>query len=92
VLGWDDVVAIGSRFPGVEVGTRYGMPGLLAAGKGFCRLRTDPDALVLRVRDKRRSPGSPNRACAIVRRMDAQVRTLDVSGPVARHDARTSAS
>jgi len=46
---WDDVVAIGERLPGAEAGTWYGTPGLLVAGKGFCRLRTDPDALVLRV-------------------------------------------
>jgi hypothetical protein len=46
---WDDVVAMGTRFPGVEVATWYGTPGLLAGGRGFCRLRTDPDALVLRV-------------------------------------------
>ena len=46
---WDDVVAIGERLPGVETGTWYGTRGLLVAGKGFCRLRTDPDALVLRV-------------------------------------------
>jgi hypothetical protein len=48
---WDDVVAIGSRFPGVEVGTSYGTPALRVRGKGICRLRTDPDALVVRVID-----------------------------------------
>jgi hypothetical protein len=48
---WDDVVAIGLRFPGVEVGTSYGTPALRVRGKGMCRLRTDPDALVLRVSD-----------------------------------------
>ena len=48
---WDDVVEIGSRYPGVEVGTWFGTPGLKVAGKGFCRLRTDPDALVIRVLD-----------------------------------------
>jgi len=46
---WDDVVAMGERLPGVEAGTWYGAPGLLVAGKGFCRLRTGPDAVVLRV-------------------------------------------
>jgi hypothetical protein len=48
---WDDVIAIGTRLPEVEVGTWYGTPGLKVGGKGFCRLRTDPDALVLRVAD-----------------------------------------
>lgn len=48
---WDDVVAIGSRFPGVEAGTSYGTPALRVRGKGICRLRTDPDALVVRVLD-----------------------------------------
>ena len=54
---WDDVVAIGERLPGVETGSWWGTPGLLvkgkgrAKGKGFCRLRTNPDALVIRVAD-----------------------------------------
>jgi hypothetical protein len=48
---WDDVVAIGARFPGVEVTTSYGTPALKVAGGFMCRLRTDPDALVLRVVD-----------------------------------------
>ena len=48
---WDDVVAIGLRFPGVEVATSYGTPALRVRGKGMCRLRTDPDALVMRVTD-----------------------------------------
>lgn len=48
---WEDVVAIGRRFPGVEEGSWYGTPGLKLGGKGFCRLRTDPDALVMRVSD-----------------------------------------
>src|SRR5579884_3747948 len=51
VAGWKDVVAIGRRLPEVEEGTWYGTPGLKVAGKGFCRLRTDPDALVVRVLD-----------------------------------------
>jgi hypothetical protein len=49
VPSWEDVVAMGTRLPGVEVGSWWGTPGLLVKGKGFCRLRTDPDALVLRV-------------------------------------------
>jgi hypothetical protein len=48
---WEDVVALGTRFPGVEVGTSFGTPALRVRGKGICRLRTDPDALVLRVSD-----------------------------------------
>ena len=54
---WDDVVAIGERLPSVEAGSWWGTPGLLvkgkgpAKGKGFCRLRTNPDALVIRVAD-----------------------------------------
>lgn len=48
---WDDVVEIGTRLPGVEVGTSFRTPALRVRGKGMCRLRTNPDALVLRVAD-----------------------------------------
>ncbi|MBA2460309.1 MAG: MmcQ/YjbR family DNA-binding protein [Actinobacteria bacterium] len=48
---WDDVVSIGSRFPGVEVTTSYGTPSLRIRERFMCRLRTGPDALVLRVSD-----------------------------------------
>src|SRR5688500_6662586 len=48
---WDDVVAIGLKLPGVEVATAYGAPALKVKGKGMCRLRTDPNALVVRVLD-----------------------------------------
>jgi hypothetical protein len=48
---WEDVIAIGARLPGVELGTSYGTPALRVRGKGMCRLRTNPDALVLRVSD-----------------------------------------
>jgi len=48
---WDDVVEIVSRLPGVELGSSYGTPALKVRGKFICRLRTDPDALVLRVVD-----------------------------------------
>jgi hypothetical protein len=51
VPSWEDVVAIGRRLPGVEAGTWFGTPGLKVAGKGFCRVRTNPDALVIRVLD-----------------------------------------
>jgi hypothetical protein len=50
---WDDVVEIGTGFPGVETATSYGTPALKVRGKGMCRLRTDPDALVVRVIDLR---------------------------------------
>lgn len=49
VASWDDVARIGSALEGVEVGTWYGTDALKAAGKGFCRMRTDPDALVVMV-------------------------------------------
>jgi len=48
---WDDVVDMGLRLPEVELGTSFGAPALRIRGKGICRLRTDPDALVLRVID-----------------------------------------
>ncbi len=48
---WDDVVSIGTRFPGVEVTTSYGTPSLRIRKRFMCRLRTGPDALVLRVAD-----------------------------------------
>jgi len=48
---WDDVVEIGTRLPGVQVGTSFRTPALRVRGKGMCRLRSNPDALVLRVAD-----------------------------------------
>jgi hypothetical protein len=48
---WDDVVAIGTRYPGVELSTSFGTPSLKAHGKFMCRLRTNPDALAIRVLD-----------------------------------------
>ncbi len=48
---WQDVVAIATRYPGVEEGTSYGKPALRASGKAMCRMRTDPDALVMKVID-----------------------------------------
>jgi hypothetical protein len=48
---WSDVVAIGQRFPGVEESTSYGTPALKVRGKFMCRLRSNPDALVVRVID-----------------------------------------
>jgi hypothetical protein len=49
--GWDDVIAAGERLPGVEVTTSYGTPALKVRDKLLCRLRTNPDALVVRVID-----------------------------------------
>jgi hypothetical protein len=48
---WDDVVNSGARLPGVEVTTSYGTPALKVRDKLICRLRTNPDALVIRVID-----------------------------------------
>lgn len=48
---WADVVAVGLRFPGVVEGTSYGTPSLKVRDKFLCRLRTNPDALVVRVID-----------------------------------------
>ena len=48
---WQDVVEIGLQLPEVEVGTSFRTPALRVRGKGICRLRTGPDALVLRVID-----------------------------------------
>jgi len=48
---WKDVVEIGARFPGVVEGTSYGTPSLKVRDKFMCRMRTNPDALVMRVID-----------------------------------------
>jgi hypothetical protein len=48
---WEDIVAIGTRFPGVEPGESFGTPALRVRDRFLCRLRSDPDALVLRVSD-----------------------------------------
>jgi hypothetical protein len=45
---WDDVVEIAGRLPGCEVSSSYATPSLKVRGKFMCRLRTDPDALVVR--------------------------------------------
>ena len=50
-MTWEDVVEIGGRFPGVEVGTSYGTPSMNVRKKFLCRLRTNPDALVVRTID-----------------------------------------
>ena len=51
MLAWEDVAALGSRFPGVEQSTSYSTPALKVRGKLMCRMRTEPDALVVRVID-----------------------------------------
>jgi hypothetical protein len=48
---WKDVVEIGSRFPGVVEGTSWGTPSMTVRKKFMCRMRTNPDALVVRVID-----------------------------------------
>jgi hypothetical protein len=48
---WDDVVRAGTRLLGVDVTTSYGTPALKVRAKLICRLRTNPDALVVRVID-----------------------------------------
>jgi hypothetical protein len=48
---WNDVVDLGARLPGVDVTTSYGTPALKVRDKLICRLRTNPDALVVRVID-----------------------------------------
>ncbi len=45
------MVTLGLEFPGVELGSSYGTPALRVRNALLCRLRTDPDALVLRVID-----------------------------------------
>ena len=48
---WADVVELGLRLPEVEESTWFGTPSLKVRDKSMCRLRADPDALVLRVLD-----------------------------------------
>ena len=48
---WKDVAEIASRFPGVVEGTSWGTPSLTVRKKFMCRLRTNPDALVVRTID-----------------------------------------
>ncbi len=51
VPSWKDVVKIATGFPGVEEYTAYKTPALRVRKKFIARLRTNPDALVLRVID-----------------------------------------
>ncbi len=48
---WEDVVAVATRYPGVEETTSYGTPSLKVGKKLLARLRTDPGAIVLKVTD-----------------------------------------
>ena len=44
---WDDVVAIGSGLPEVEESTWYRTPSLEVRGRGFVRLRTEAEGLLV---------------------------------------------
>ena len=48
---WDDVIEIARDCRASKPATSYGTPSLKVKGKFMCRLRTDPDALVVRVLD-----------------------------------------
>jgi hypothetical protein len=48
MIGWDDVVALARDLPESEESTSYGTPALKVRGKMFARLRTNPDAIVVR--------------------------------------------
>lgn len=47
MASWDDVVAIAQQLPGVEVSTWFRSPALKVAGKGFARLRTEAEGLLV---------------------------------------------
>lgn len=44
---WADVVRIGAALPGVEESTWYRTPSLKVKGKGFVRLRTEAEGLLV---------------------------------------------
>jgi hypothetical protein len=44
---WDDVVEIGSALPGVSESTWYRTPALKVRDKGFARLRTEAEGLLV---------------------------------------------
>ncbi len=48
---WKDVVTIATRFPGVQETTSFNTPSLKVGKKFLARLRTDPDALVVKTTD-----------------------------------------
>lgn len=47
MANWDDVVRIGSALPEVEESTWYRTPALKVRGKGFVRLRTEAEGLLV---------------------------------------------
>ena len=49
--GWDDVVAIAKRYPGVEETTSHGRPSLKVGRKFLAAHRSNPDALVIKTTD-----------------------------------------
>ncbi len=49
--GWDDVVAIAKRYPGVEETTSHGRPSLKVGRKFIAAHRSNPDALVIKTTD-----------------------------------------
>ncbi|GAA3526177.1 MmcQ/YjbR family DNA-binding protein [Aeromicrobium panaciterrae] len=53
MVTWDDVVALATALPEVEVTTSYGTPALKVAGKLMGRLRNDSDgSLALKTSEK----------------------------------------
>lgn len=44
---WDDVVALGRALPDVEESTWYRTPSLKVRGRGFARLRTEAEGLLV---------------------------------------------
>jgi len=48
---WQDVVVIATRFPGVEETTSFNTPSLKVGKRFLARLRTNPDALVIKTTD-----------------------------------------
>lgn len=52
-ITWDEVIAIASDLPEVQVSTSYGTPAIKVAGKLMGRLRTDSDgSFALKTSDK----------------------------------------
>ena len=49
---WEDVLAVGTRFPDVEVTTSYGTPALKVKGKLVARLREEDGTLAIYTEEK----------------------------------------
>ena len=47
-MRWDDIVALGMKLPGVEVGSSYNRPALKVRGKLFSRYLEDGEQITLR--------------------------------------------